>query len=121
MRANELLSRRPEDLKDGWLDVCEYPGFRLKNKNSIRELLLPDWCDDTWPKKFPTSSTLWRHVKAVTHECNVPSLRQAYREALRIAQVPTEMAERSLSTTLTMKPTTMTQGQRDRKRLKFAT
>ena len=96
MRANELLSRRPEDLKDGWLDLCEYPGFRLKNKNSIRELLLPDWCDDTWPQQFPTSSTLWRHVKAVTPECNVHSLRHAYREALRIAQVPTEMAERIL-------------------------
>ena len=47
-------------------------------------------------KEMPGATTTWRKIKAITPECNIHSLRHAYREALRVAQVPTELAERIL-------------------------
>ena len=101
LRENELTSRHQKHVDGRWLVINEYDEpkeFRLKNKNSVRDLLLPDWCLPVMPsqKEMPGSTTTWRKIKAITPECNIHSLRHAYREALRVAQVPTELAERIL-------------------------
>ena len=101
LRENELTSRYQQHVDGKWLIINEYDKpkkFRLKNKNSVRELLLPDWCLPVIPsqKVMPGATTTWRKIKSITPECNINSLRHAYREALRLAQVPTELAERIL-------------------------
>ena len=101
LRENELTSRHQQHVDGRWLVINEYDKpvrFRLKNKNSVRDLLLPDWCLPVMPgqKEMPGATTTWRKIKAITPECNIHSLRHAYREALRVAQVPTDIAERIL-------------------------
>ena len=101
LRENELTSRHQQHVDGRWLLINEYDEpkkFRLKNRNSVRDLLLPDWCLPLMPsqKEMPGATTTWRKIKSITPECNIHSLRHAYREALRVAQVPTELAERIL-------------------------
>ena len=101
LRENELTSRHQQHVDGRWLLINEYDEpkkYRLKNRNSVRDLLLPDWCPPVMPsqKEIPGATTTWRKIKAITPECNIHSLRNAYREALRVAQVPTELAERIL-------------------------
>ena len=101
LREKELTSRYQSHVDGKWLVINEYDKpvkFRLKNKNSIRDLMMPDWCGDVLPtqREMPKSTTTWRKVKRIAPECNLHSLRHAFREALRVAQVPTELAERVL-------------------------
>ena len=62
LRENELTSRYQQHIDGRWLVINEYDApkkFRLKNKNSIRYLLLPDWYLPVLPskKEMPGATT----------------------------------------------------------------
>ena len=87
-----------------WLIINEYGKpvrFRLKNRSSVRDILLPNWCSEvlTTQKGMPKSTTTWRKMKKITSECNLHSLRHGFKEALRVAQVSNDLTERILGQT----------------------
>ena len=62
LREKELTSRYQDHVDDRWLIINEYDKpvrFRLKNKNSVRDILLPDWCTPVMPsqKEMPKATT----------------------------------------------------------------
>ena len=95
LRENELCQRQQGHMDGRWLRIDRSLGCTVKNNDSIREVLLPEWAGTQLPKP-PGKTTLWRLVKKVTPRLALHSLRSATRTALRQAKVPTETAERVL-------------------------
>lgn len=95
LRENELCQRQQAHLDGRWLSIDRTLGCTVKNDDSLREVLLPEWAGTTLPKS-PGKTTLWRLVKKVTPRLTLHSLRSATRTALRQAKVTTEVAERVL-------------------------
>ena len=94
LREGELIQRK-QDLDGRWLRIDRSLGASLKNNDSIREVLLPEWAGTELPKP-PGQTTLWRLVKKVTPRLALHSLRSGTRTALAQAGVTTEVSERIL-------------------------
>lgn len=91
LRISELVTRQPQHLKDGYLDVCPVGTWRPKNESSHRHAPIPDWLQ----LKLPTPS-ITMVKKLLTKACpglSPHSLRHAFRTACREAQIPTELGE----------------------------
>ena len=95
LRENELCQRQQAHLDGRWLRIDRSLGCTVKNNDSIREVLLPEWAGTQLPKP-PGKTTLWRLVKKVTPRLTLHSLRSATRTALAQAGVTTEVSERIL-------------------------
>ena len=95
LREGELLQRKQGHLDGRWLRIDRSLGASLKNNDSIREVMLPEWAGTTLPKP-PGQTTLWRLVKKVTPRLALHSLRSGTRTALAQAGVTTEVSERIL-------------------------
>ena len=94
-RESELRFARQEDVEGQWLHLVEYPGRRLKNEWSVRDVLLPEWAGDTLPKR-PGQGTILARVKRAVPRLSVHSTRHTFRTACRSAGITTELAEKML-------------------------
>lgn len=95
LRENELCPRQQAHLDGRWLRIDRSLGCSVKNDDSLREVLLPEWAGTQLPKP-PGKTTLWRLVKRTTPRLTLHSLRSALRTALAQAGVTTEVSERIL-------------------------
>jgi integrase len=95
LRESELRFARQIDVDGQWLHIVEYPGRRLKNEWSVRDVLLPEWAGDVLPKR-PGSGTILARVKRAVQRLSVHSTRHTFRTACRSARITTELAERML-------------------------
>lgn len=91
-RVSEVISRRPEDLLDGWLTIDATPTWRPKSDHSRRILPVPDWCSGL-PSRWPQRTALNGAIQKVVPGISSHSLRHAWRSACREAELSTEIAE----------------------------
>ncbi|MCB4427986.1 hypothetical protein FZX09_04055 [Synechococcus sp. MU1643] len=95
LRENELCQRKQAHLDGRWLRIDRSHGCQVKNPDSIREVLLPEWAGTDLPKQ-PGRTTLYKLVKRITPRITLHSLRSGTRTALAQAGVTTEVSERIL-------------------------
>ena len=95
LREMELCQRQQAHLDGRWLRIDRSLGCSVKNPDSIREVLLPEWAGTQLPKP-PGRTTLYKLVKRTTPRITLHSLRSGTRTALAQAGVTTEVSERIL-------------------------